>query len=57
MRRRTLCTLGAAAAAVALLLTPAASQARPHAARAGLRDHCVVKRLPHGLTLTICYPT
>ena len=57
MRRRTISTLSAAAAVAALLLAPAAGQARPHARRAALKDHCVVKQLPHGLTITVCVPT
>jgi hypothetical protein len=57
MCRRTISTLTAAAAVAALLLAPAAGQARTHAGRAGLKDHCVVKQLPGNLTLTVCYPT
>lgn len=57
MHRRMFWTLSAAAAAIVLLLAPEASQARPHAVRAELKDHCIVKQLPHGLLLTVCYPT
>lgn len=49
--------LCAAAVTAVLLLAPAVGQARAHARRVRLKDHCVVKALPAGAKLSVCYPT
>ena len=55
MRTRTL--LSAAAVFGAVLLAPAAGQARPRARQVRLKDHCIVVKLPAGAKLSVCYPT
>jgi hypothetical protein len=57
MRSKLVPVLSAVAVAAALLLTPAAGQARAHREQVRLKDHCVVKKLPAGLQITACYPT
>jgi hypothetical protein len=63
MHVRVRSVLSAMVLAAALLLAPAAGQARVHsrsAVRAAFKEHCIVKPLPQALgggPITICYVT
>jgi hypothetical protein len=57
MRRKMLAVLGAAMVTAGALVLPAATQAQTRVHSAALKDHCIVKTLPDGLQLTLCYVT